>query len=183
MVDLAIVIQAWKHRVDSAEKAEVFRSYASLLLDAPYVWGSEGPEGTDCSGTVCFPLWLMGYNIRVSADVLYKELFTIKPKNEMDLSKIMAVFYITKVEKTHYDRIVPAGTATHVTPVVGHNVVLNAAETVTLDTAREVREYFEKHQSFAEWREMDMGKAKEMSDSLKYAWGVDPILTLARGMI
>lgn len=175
------LVKHWMRRVDQGPPAERFRAYVMALLDAPYVWGAENPEGSDCSGTVCFPLWCMGYDIRVTADVLYRELFTLPVADEEDLSKVMAVFYVTERERPHVDRVALAGSAVHVTPVVGHNVVLNAGARLELATAREIRVYFEGHGCKAVWREIDWNRAHEMSESNQYAWDVDPVLRLIRG--
>jgi len=175
------LVRALQRRLEGSGPAVQFRAFASFLLDVPYVWGSENPDGTDCSGTVCFPLWLMGWNIRVTADVLYRQLFTRVVTNDQDMSRLMAVFYLTREARHHVDREVPAGTAIHVTPVVGHNVVLNAGTTVQLWTARAIREEREAKGCMAEWREINWEAAKRLSDSGKYAWDVDPVLTLIRG--
>lgn len=172
------LVKAWASRLDKSSDAEKFRAYAMTLLDAPYVWGQENPTGSDCSGTVCFPLWMLGYNIRVTADVLYKELF-IEPST-WDRTKVLAVFYITNVEKNHGGLKVPAGTATHVTPLVGDGVILNAFDRIRLDTAKSMQDYFTTQNARFETREIDWQKAKQMSYSMKYAWGVDPILQLIR---
>lgn len=174
------LVKHWMRRVDASSVAERFRAYAMTLLDAPYVWGSENPSGCDCSGTVCFPLWCLGYDIRVTADALYRELFTKPPVHEDDLSRVMAVFYITRKDRQHMDRVAPAGTAVHVTPVVGTNVVLNAGSSVQLTTALAVRLYFEARDCYAVWREIDWEKAGQMSRSEKYAWEIDPVLRLIR---
>lgn len=175
------LVKCWMRRVDQGPPAERFRAFAMALLDAPYVWGAENPEGSDCSGTVCFPLWCMGFDIRVTADVLYKNLFTLPVADEEDLSKVMAVFYITREARQHFDRMAPANSAVHVTPVVGHNVVLNAGTRLELATAREIRVYFESRGCDAVWRSIDWEKARAMSDSKQYAWDVDPVLKMIRG--
>lgn len=174
------LVKAWRGRLDKAGLVEQFRAYAAMVLDAPYVWGSENPQGTDCSGTVCFPLWMMGFNIRVTADVLFKQLFTIVPVDEADLSHLMAVFYVAKGPQDHHGNSVPTGTAVHVTPVLGRNVVLNAGDRVTLSTALTIRQWFESRNCSAVWREIDWKKVQEMSASLKFAWDIDPVLSLIR---
>jgi cell wall-associated NlpC family hydrolase len=174
------LMKIWGKRLDVADRASQIRALSLMLEGAPYVWGAENPGATDCSGTVCFPLWALGYDLRTTADTLFKAVYTLKPKDTLDLTRTMAVFYVTKKEKLHFNRMVPAGTATHVTPVVGHNVVLNAVERITLDTAREVREYFEARDSYAEWREIDWDAVDRLHKSGKYAWGFDPVLKLIR---
>jgi len=47
---------------------------ARLLWGSRYGWGNEVIGGTDCSGSVCWALWLMGFKIRVAADYIEKKL-------------------------------------------------------------------------------------------------------------
>jgi cell wall-associated NlpC family hydrolase len=47
---------------------------ARLLWGSRYGWGNELIGGTDCSGSVCWALWLMGFKIRVAADYMEDKL-------------------------------------------------------------------------------------------------------------
>ncbi len=47
---------------------------AKLLWGSRYGWGGELIGSTDCSGSVCWALWLMGFKIRVAADYMEKNL-------------------------------------------------------------------------------------------------------------
>lgn len=143
-------------KVKTLGNAGRFRKFALDLLDAPYLWGGENMLGTDCSGSVCFPLLCMGYRIRTTADELYRKIFTQYVSNELDLEKIMAVFYVTKEDRDHGNRKVKKGTAIHVTPVVGKYVVLNAGNPVILSTAKQIRLWYEDQNCKAVWREIDM---------------------------
>jgi len=167
-------------KIEAGDPPSRFRAFALKLLGAPYLWGAEGPEGTDCSGTVCFSLWMMGHNIRVTADVLYRELF-IKPAKEYLEDEIQAVFYVaTKNQVYGPGKVLKVGQARHVTPLVGRNVVLNAGEHVTLETAAYICQWFETRDCTAVWRTMDPQAASRMSKSLDYAWDADPVLTVIR---
>ncbi len=111
--------------------AEAFRKGILARIDAPkgYEWNKESRIGTDCSGTVYGPLIEMGYKIRSDANDLYWKIFTIpvKEKDELDLDRIMAVFYIMQRPwKKLSGDVMPAGSARHVTPVVGEYVVCDA---------------------------------------------------------
>jgi hypothetical protein len=154
-----------------------YRKFALDLEGLPYRWGSENPLlGTDCSGSVCYPLLAMGYQIRTTADDLMNRLFTITPRAEYTLDKIMAVFYVTRKAKQHGDREVPAGTAVHVTPVVGLYVVLNAGDPVKLMTAKAVRMWYEKKNCDAVWREIDFQALEDRSKKYDMCFGIDDFL-------
>jgi len=66
-----------------------------------------------------------GLLIRTTADDLYKRVFTeVNPR----ANTIRAVFYITKKNQKHGDRMVAAGTATHIAGFVEDGVILNSQE-------------------------------------------------------
>ena len=91
-----------------------------------YGWGKENPEAADCSGVICMALFAAtGLLIRTTADDLYKRVFTkVNPK----ATDIRAVFYITKKNQQHGDRMVAAGTATHVAGILDDGIILNSQE-------------------------------------------------------
>jgi murein DD-endopeptidase len=90
------------------------------------MWGKENPEGSDCSGAVCLALCAAtGYLIRVSADDLYRRVFTVKNPGA---GEIRVAFFITQKEKPHGDRTAKAGTAVHVAGLVDEGIILNSQE-------------------------------------------------------
>ena len=149
-------------------RSSEFRYWIRYLIDLPYTWGQENLFGADCSGSICWSLLRMGYNIRTTADGLFRKVFTtrIALDNEDDYGRTLAVFYLD------LDRI-----ARHVTPVLGRYVVLDAKpEGLRLDTAINVRMAFESTGYKAIWREINWQHARMLSDSGRESWGVDPIL-------
>jgi murein DD-endopeptidase len=88
--------------------------------------GKENPEGADCSGAVCLALYAAtGYLIRVSADDLFRRVFTI---GNPGTGEIRAAFFITQKERPHGDRTAKPGTAVHVAGLVDEGVILNSQE-------------------------------------------------------
>ena len=163
-------------------EAEKFRAYALQMLNAEYAWGKENVFGSDCSGTVCLPLMLLGYSIRTTADTLYRKVFTepVAEKDHNDASKIMAVFYLTNIPMQRRGTELPKDYARHVTPVVGEWVVLEAnAEKgrVVLRTSRAVTMFYKRMNCRAVWRAFNTEKAREVSDVGSELWGVDAELT------
>lgn len=166
-------------KISNLSRTAQFRHYAVQLLDAPqgYEWGKENPYGTDCSGTVCYPLIRMRYKIRTTADALYRKIFTItvKEEDELDLSKIVSVFYV--MQKSWHKlsgELMPKGTVRHVTPVVGRYVVCDAdwnRDQIILKTAKEVRIKYENKGAIAVWREINWDAVKKYEGKLYY--GVD----------
>jgi len=66
-----------------------------------------------------------GLLIRTTADDLYQRVFTvINPKP----NQIRAVFFITKKDQKHGDRMVAAGTATHIAGILEDGIILNSQE-------------------------------------------------------
>ncbi len=159
-----------------------FRLFAALLLDTPYVWGEENPEGTDCSGTLAFPLLMMGYNVRLTADGFLRQVYREPAANLSDLGQIAAVFYVARTRRKHGARVVEAGTAVHVTPVMGQGVVLNAqgGRLARLQPASVVESQYAERGCDAIRRRLDMSALMELHRGGRSAWGVDPIVDLMR---
>jgi murein DD-endopeptidase len=103
-----------------------FQYFLLLQFGSPYGWGRENPVESDCSGAVCMALYAAtGFLVRTTADDLYKRYFTVENPTE---KMIRAVFWVTQKEQRHGDRIVPAGTATHIAGIVGRGAVLSSEE-------------------------------------------------------
>lgn len=164
-----------EQKVGGMDGAAEFVFHATNLVGAPYAWGAENVLETDCSGTVCYALWMMGYNVRTNAQGLFDRVFPA-PVERWEAGRTCAVFYRTLRGKLHGNREVPQGTIIHVTPVVGRNVVLNAGASVELRTAADIRRWYEARSCVAIWREIDWDAVRRVSDSGQHAWDVDPIL-------
>jgi hypothetical protein len=150
--------------------------------DQGYEWGKESPYGTDCSGTICYPLICMGYKIRTTADELFKKIFTVPIKDHTDLNSIMAVFYVPRGPwKKMSGQIMPDGTAKHVNPVVGWYVVCDAdfhRDRIILKTARNVRISFQNRNKGAKavWRKIDWEAVEYHSEREDMFYSPDPEL-------
>jgi len=149
--------------------AERFRYWCVKLLDIPYRWGEENLLGTDCSGTVCWPLLRMGYNIRTTAAGLYHKIFTTKSSYSDDTAT-QALFFRK------------GGAITHVAPFVGRGVVLNAGETVRQLTSAYLIRWFEDHEhAEALCRQLDWAAADGVSRMGQDCWDLDPMESVLRG--
>jgi len=150
--------------------AQRFRYWALKLVDAEYKMGCENILQTDCSGTVCWPLLRMGYNIRITAQELYDTVFTA-PASVASLRHTQALFFQT-----------PDGDIIHVAPLVGADVCVNAGDPVSLRTAAYLIHWFESHaHAEAVCRELDWTAADAISQSRLHAWDLDPTEKLLRG--
>jgi len=185
MIDYTYYAAVQKIRHEKASKAELFRLLCLQYVDLPYIGGQENPlHGTDCSGLVCGPLHMMGYDIRTTADSLYHHIFTDKLTNAheyADTTKIIAVFYITNDKRKHFGRTVKSGYVTHVAPVVGQYVLLNAWEpTIKLMTSAAVYAYYNARNFKVEWRALDWDALELHSEKKTLMSGVDDVLSKLR---
>ena len=115
-----------KRQFESMSELNKFIYFLLLQFGSPYGWGKENPVASDCSGAVCMALFAAtGHLIRTTADDLYKRVFTeLYPKPD----QIRAVFFITKKNQKHGDRLVAAGTATHIAGILENGIVFNSQE-------------------------------------------------------
>lgn len=172
---------AFESRMNSASFGEKFRLLASLYVNLPYIGGRENfVYGADCSGTVCGPLWLMGYNIRCTADALYNALFTTPVERHEDLETVMAVFCKTQVEREHFGRMVPVGHVTHVAPVIGRYVVQNAFDPIQPMSTAYLYEWYSSRDYDVEWRQIDKEALERHSAAKDLLYGIDPVLDSIR---
>jgi len=150
--------------------ARKFRFWASLMMEADYQLGKENLLATDCSGTVCLPLYAMGYNIRITAQELFDTVFKQRV-SYVTMKNVHALFF----QKSD-------GRITHVAPFVGPDVCLNAGDPVSLRTSSYLIQWFEGHEhAEALCRELDWDVAEDMSRTGQHAWDIDPMLKLLRG--
>ena len=115
-----------KRQFEKMSELNKFIYFLLLQFGSPYGWGKENPVASDCSGAVCLALFAAtGHLIRTTADDLFKRVFTqVNPKR----GEIQAVFYVAKKNQKHGDRMVAAGTATHIAAFVDDGVVFNSQE-------------------------------------------------------
>jgi murein DD-endopeptidase len=110
------VFQNERRQFEGMTEQEKFIYFLLLQDGSPYEWGKENPEGSDCSGAVCLALCAAtGLLIRVTADDLYRRVFTKKDPRATD---IRAAFFIDG----------GTGKAGHVAGLAGDGVVLNSQE-------------------------------------------------------
>jgi len=115
-----------KQRFERMNETDRFIYFLCRQFGSPYGWGKENPVTSDCSGAVCMSLYAAtGLLIRTTADDLYKRVFTLVNPKATD---IRAVFFITKKDRRHGDRMVAAGTATHVAGFLDDGIILNSQE-------------------------------------------------------
>jgi len=157
-----------------ATKAERARYWALRLLGRPYVLGRENPEtGTDCSGVLSFALWMLGYNVRMTAHAFAEKIFTRESDGDYEPECLRAVFFKKN------------GRYRHVSLQVGRGVIIDAwAEEfpVILKAVAPQIAYYEDSGYEVSWREIDWQKLKEVSDAGTEAWDVDPMLKLYRSV-
>jgi len=113
-----------KAKFEKMNESDRFIYFLCKQFGSPYGWGKETPVSSDCSGAICMALFAAtGLLIRTTADDLYKRVFTRANPRAGD---IRAVFYLTKKAQRHGDRMVAAGTATHVAGILDDGVILNS---------------------------------------------------------
>ena len=121
-----------KRQFEKMSELNKFIYFLLLQFGSPYGWGKENPVASDCSGAVCLALFAAtGHLIRTTADDLFKRVFTkVNPRRD----EIQAVFYVTQKNQKHGDRLVAAGTATHIAGFVEDGIILNSQEPYAKET-------------------------------------------------
>lgn len=171
-IDWAKLGQVLEQRYDEVlnTRAQQFQFWLNLMWGIPYDWGRENLFGSDCSGTLAFPLYMMGFNIRTTADRFYGRVFTQDVSPIYDPREIRAVFYVDV-----------GGRAVHVTPVVGHGCVLQAGPRgLEWRMSVSIAEWFERKGCSAHWRQIHWGVAAHIARQESESFDVDPLLKVLR---
>lgn len=176
--ELAIALE---ERMQIMTFGQRFRFLVSWYVGLPYEGGLENfITGTDCSGTVCGPLWLLGFDIRCTANALYEHIFTRAVEDHESTEAVMAVFCRTKSDREHFGSVVPAGYATHVAPVIGRYVVMNAFDPIQPMASSYVYDWYASRGFDVEWRALDIQELRRHSIAQDMMSGVDPVLQRIR---
>ena len=115
-----------KKRFEQSDEKERWEAALLSFVGTPYRWGSEVPEGADCSGAVCFALAAAtGLARRMTAESLYRTVFTVQGPA---IRGISALFFISRKEKHEGGIIKPAGGIHHVAGIVAEGIAVNMSE-------------------------------------------------------
>jgi len=162
MIDLHKLADYEIQKLKIMGPAEIFRFFCIKLLEADYVMGKENIFETDCSGSVCFPLFCMNLNIRCTAEYLYHHIFiTIGGDIRNFHNRVLAVFY-----GKH-------GNISHVSPIVGRGVILDAVDPdqpVQLKALAPVATWYEDHDYTVHFREIDWEAARLVARMEEHSW-------------
>ncbi len=165
MIDLNKWAELQQKKLSISDPITRFRFFALSMVGAKYELGRENILQTDCSGSVCWPLYAgLSLNIRVNADTLWKELFLLTGHADDYMKEIMAYFFI----------IGPR--ATHVSPVVGRGVVLDAAangRNADIRALEPMLDWYIDNGYSVELRRLDWGTAQFMARDREGSWEIE----------
>lgn len=164
MIQIARLAPHLERKLAAASLPERFRLFALLLEGASYEPGRENIFATDCSGTLAWPLFCMGYNIRLTAAQFYAEVFT----HHVPIADIKD--FGAHTYAVFYER---AGVVSHVAPIVGRGVILDAvdhAQPVMLKAAEPVLNWYRAAGYSFYFREIDWAQARKLAGSGPRHW-------------
>jgi len=162
-----------RRQFEGMNETDKFIYFLLLQFRSPYGWGQENPISSDCSGAVCMSLYAAtGLLIRTTADDLLKRVFTRTNPGRDD---IRAVFYVSRKERKHGDRTVPAGTATHIAGIVDDGVILNSqAPVARIRKMAEVSNWYLREGFDVLVRGLDRSALERLAREGKTVFGLDP---------
>jgi len=170
-----------RSRLGSISPGEQFRFFCSWYNGIAYVGGRENyVNGCDCSGVVCGPLYLMGFDVRCTADDLYREIFVDEVDDYENRDEIIAAFYVTRTPTEHFGTAVPAGHVTHVAPMIGRYVVMNAFDPLQPMAASYVYRWYDRNGKDTVWRQLNWDALKRHHEAKDLLFGLDPVLEKLR---
>jgi hypothetical protein len=159
MLSLAALAPHLQEKLEHSPREQVFRHFCLMLLGAEYRMGRENLLSTDCSGTICWPLFCMGFNLRLTAAELFARVFV----HHVDMALIGD--YWEHCFAIFYER---AGLVSHVAPIVGRGVILDAvdpAQPVQLKALQPVYNWYREHGYGIHFRDLNWMAARKIADS------------------
>ena len=149
-----------RQHLRTMEKNSRVAYLARLLWGSTDGWGKEVLGSTDCSGSVCWALWLMGFEIRTTAHVL--ESTATKSATGLPDPGNLVFWWGLGTKLT---------TVVHVAIFSDKMLIMNASNRfVDIPLSQEI----EKRKGHRyEVKQIDWAAVKAMSDSKKHAFGVD----------
>jgi|GEM_PF-920295 len=165
------LMETERRQFEAMGETDRFVYFLLLQYGSPYGWGNENPAASDCSGAVCMALYAAtGLLVRTTADDLLRRVFT---KANPRAGDIRAVFYLTKNGRKHGDRLVAAGTATHIAGFVDDGVILNSQQpTARLRRASDVSDWYARNGHEVVVRGLDRAALERLADA-GAVWGLD----------
>jgi len=167
------IMENERRQFEKMNESEKFIYFLLLQFGSPYGWGKENPVSSDCSGAVCMALFAAtGLLVRTNADDLLKRVFTVVNPRQ---GEIRAVFYVTRKDQKHGDRIVSAGTCTHVAGIVDDGVIMNSQEPYArLRRINDVSDYFQREGHEVLVRGLDREALARLATGKKTLYELDP---------
>ena len=165
----------WREKYETANVIEKFRLISYLYLDSNYVWGTENPKESDCSGLICGILTFMGHPVRVTATELLKKVFTIETGVAYNPLKIKAGFFVANKDYETPSGIRKKGTVRHVGFLYGKDLFFHSTYpdgTIIQDLGAVKKKYQKEDTSFV-IRELNWDSLDKMEGEI---YGLDPEL-------
>ena len=164
MISLAALAPYLERKLVAFSPAERFRYFVLLLQGAEYRLGRENLLQTDCSGTICWPLFCMGIRVRMTAFQLFDRLFT----QHVPIADLRD--YWDHVYAVFYQK---AGVISHVSPIVGRGVIFDAVEPAQPAQPKALQPVMNWYLGSGYnlfFRELDWLAAREAAASVEYSW-------------
>ena len=165
------LMETERRQFEGMNESERFIYFLLLQYGSPYGWGNENPGASDCSGAVCMALYAAtGLLIRTTADDLLRRIFTVANPRAGD---IRAVFCLTENGRSHGDRLVAAGTATHIAGFVDDGVILNSQQPAArLRRVSDVSDWYLRNGHEVVVRGLDRAALERLANA-GAVWGLD----------
>jgi len=165
------LMETERRQFEAMDESDRFIYFLLLQYGSPYGWGNENPGASDCSGAVCMALYAAtGLLVRTTADDLLRRVFTVANPRAGD---IRAVFYLTKNGRSHGDRLVAAGTATHIAGFVDDGVILNSQQPAArLRRVSDVSDWYLRNGHEVVVRGLDRAALERLANA-GAVWGLD----------
>ena len=162
-----------KRKFEKMNELQKFIFFLLKQYGSSYGWGKENPETSDCSGAICMALFAAtGLLIRTTADDLYKRVFTVSnPRPDT----IRAVFFITRKNQKHGDRMVAAGTATHIAGILEDGIIFNSQEPYAMiRKIIDVSDYYQRNGFEVAVRGLNREDFEKLAKDGKTVYDLDP---------